>query len=138
MHSPGTLLLSLSPPCRSLGTAQELSRGTTWLQHLQAWGMALPEPQTTTRNGSQGWRAIPRVSQSSLSSPGIHPSNIYCHVLFLPRPMEDASGPQTLEKRRPLLPCFVQELVTLKQKEGERGRKMLYGVLRISTSQQMC
>lgn len=38
---------------------------------------------------------------------------------------------------RPLLSSSEQEFVTLKE-EGERGRKMFCGVLRISISQQRC
>lgn len=59
VHSPGILLQLLS-----LGTGQELSHGNPRLQHLQAWGTALPEPltppETAARAGGQS-QCVPKL-----------------------------------------------------------------------------
>lgn len=138
-HSPGTLPTLLGHSCPlscpsllSLGTLQELSRGTSRLQHLQAWGMALPHPQTPPERAAGAGGRCP-VSHSPSPPRASIPVTSPALFSFLP-----GDAPQAPQERRALLPRFVQEFVALKEKEGERGRKMLCGVLRISSSQQMC
>lgn len=87
-----------------------------------------PQPLIATRAG----KAMPGLSQSFLLALCISPGNVYRHIAFPSQQTENAPGPWVHDKMgHTHPPCFVQELNTVKEKEGEHGRKMLYAFLSI-------
>lgn len=91
----------------------------------------LRDPVSTARNGTQGWRGNTCLSQSVLLALPIGPSKIHRHIAFPSSQMEDAPGPRVHHKTGTPTPCLAQKLITLKEKEGERGRKTLSAYLRV-------
>lgn len=91
----------------------------------------LRDPVSTARNGTQGWRGNTCLSQRVLLALPISPGKIHRHIAFPSSQMDDAPGPRVHHKTGTPTPCLAQEPITLKEKEGERGRKTLSAYLRV-------